>query len=911
MLNLTAVSTSGWRYVEVDVANLEKRLSPVFEYLVHFSLADAPKDSGAAQTKAQEEDVRKLLSSAVQGALRAAHGGFLDAHALVLDALFFAWVECMPMVTPCDPFLARGRWRLSTDLFVSLVKDAGLEGDLERKLRNVPEHALQYLAAELSDTVSSDISDGSARDMSGRSLEDGLQQKCDNVADEIFALTAPTYNLRGEAWFLYKQSLSQWERPNTSSSTASELVSALDVARRGKHKFAQSGRLTGSMLLCSSRFHTSRNVVRSEESRHATVERELIAVLNRITGEMCHGIKQDRAVFSSANVDGAFLAAELLNPLLTAPQMTLSRLVHVAAKHSSQAPFLLSAFSALPGLARLQIEPTEPPLMLTVLANVLRNPPSELRGFNQLSGITKFATALFQKRELAEMHDSAVKVERAALCQVNFGQLLAIPRRSHLDPREGLLVTVLPSLLSAFFWQTNGNGRDANELGRSEGDFRALEILNSLLIGHNKESTGLNDSSLSSCGLKLLQATFPGGFLLTLASYIDYRGADRVGVSPSSSGDSWNRASLKATPERTRDLATSLLRSCVKGLREAPPFDTTTADRSSALSVLTSLAFADAAAATQLTWHTRLLLEPVMGEVRKLHTQPQRSPPTAPRFEDRGFVSTEGSGETARLAVAFADLIRLCTTGALRTADVVDQLLREKHNTAADLTEPLGAEYGVYGITLVRNATSPASLRSALLMACAWTLPTCTMKEFGVVLSGFLPKVLSLVTTARSKQSEAAAGGDAPDAVILQLTVVDFLARVLLTCMSDVKACVSGVHSRQVAETVQTLSRQFATAVNVAEHPLQLGNEASSNDVLDAAIAFQNLKYLAAILLRVEALPEGSLRHSKDILLSAALNQIQKVGACMQYEMNILFSRFPETSQSKHIFLSATSRALT
>ena len=37
------------------------------------------------------------------------------------------------------------------------------------------------------------------------------------------------------------------------------------------------------------------------------------------------------------NEDNRGLAAELLSPLLTAPRMTLSRLVHVAAKHSSQA----------------------------------------------------------------------------------------------------------------------------------------------------------------------------------------------------------------------------------------------------------------------------------------------------------------------------------------------------------------------------------------------------------------------------------------------------------------------------------------------------------------------------------------------------------------------------------------------
>jgi len=48
---------------------------------------------------------------------------------------------------------------------------------------------------------------------------------------------------------------------------------------------------------------------------------------------------------------------------------------------------------------RLKLAPAEPPYILTALARVLQNPPSELRGFNQLEGIQKFAVALFQNQK--------------------------------------------------------------------------------------------------------------------------------------------------------------------------------------------------------------------------------------------------------------------------------------------------------------------------------------------------------------------------------------------------------------------------------------------------------------------------------------------------------------------------------
>ena len=143
-----APSTSSRRYIDVEVRNVETRLSPVFEYLLSLYTGADDELHGAAKGT-QKTEVEALLSTAVQDSLKAARGGFLDAQTLLLDALFFAWVKDMTIAIQCDPFLARSKWRLSTRMFVSLVKDAGLECHLKRKLHSVPEHAFQHLTTEL------------------------------------------------------------------------------------------------------------------------------------------------------------------------------------------------------------------------------------------------------------------------------------------------------------------------------------------------------------------------------------------------------------------------------------------------------------------------------------------------------------------------------------------------------------------------------------------------------------------------------------------------------------------------------------------------------------------------------------------------------------------------------------------
>mmetsp|Transcript_22597 Transcript_22597/g.55805 ORF Transcript_22597/g.55805 Transcript_22597/m.55805 type:complete len:1024 (-) Transcript_22597:142-3213(-) len=968
------------RGIDVEVANLEKRLCAVFELLRCFT---PPRGHGGAEVL--EEEVRIVVSSAVKDAMEAARGGLHDAQALVLGALFFAWVKDMPSVAvPCEPFLVHSKWKLSTDLFVSLVKDAGLEGDLRRQLKNIPEHASRKLAVEL-DGVFPGISDGEAH--SSVSEKSGLLQhgvpnlSRGDVGDRLKSAppldAAPPHTFRGEAWSQCKLSVSRWRRLNgisSSSTDVSDVASAVESVRRAVHECALGDRLTGSMLLCSSRFHASRSAMRvMDKSRRTAAERELIAILNRLTGgdSWPPGANEQRHANTSSSVaaedtNNRGLAAELLSPLLMAPQMTFSRLVHIAAKHSPQAPCLLSAFSTQPCVARLQLAPLEPPLILTALARVLRKPPSELRGLNQLAGINNFTVALLQqKQSVLPTRGGESAAREAQGGGVVFGQSLAIPRRSHLDTREALLVTVLPALSTASFWQTNfGNEKD---VGSGEGQFRALEILRSLFIGESANaadaadatangSTGLEvDPRLSPSGVKLLKATFPGGSLLALASYVDSMRADKIGLFPPACGSSAvgsnpeasEASSSRAAPKRTRDLATRLLRSCVKALDRSlfsGRHVSTTVVKGWA-SILASLAAADAAAATQLSWHTRLLLEPVMGKARKLHTHPLRTAPAAPSPEGKGFgwvvvkatttLRDDDTGDVARVAVAFADIIRLCSIRTLRASDVMDHIRgrkqQQKHAAAVPgggdgdegLERPLGTEAVLDGIaTAIReNAESPSTIRSGLLMACVMTLPTCTMKEFGIVLREILPQVVLLISRGGSYEEETKSrgggGGITPSSTTISIAqfVVDLLTRVFLMHVASVtrrepKHNHINILARQLATAAvvtdnQRLSVSTASVVEAGRHkstststapPLEKEKETSY--VLVAAGVFHSLKCVSAALLPVVALPDDfrtSSARSKAILSAAVLKLVGALsGLGLQLEVLKLFENFPE-----------------
>ena len=383
--------------------------------------------------------------------------------------------------------------------------------------------------------------------------------------------------------------------------------------------------------------------------------------------------------------------------LASSPEVTVSRLVRTAATNASQVPFLVLAFEKQPGIAKTRLGPDQPPLLLAEIARTFRNPPAELRGARELEGLRRFTTALLRAGGSRHPDDAW-----------SFGERLASPRRSQLDPREVLLIIVIPAL------------RDSASEQRSPLlEYEILRILNALLTDTDDDR---DDVSLSPEGVQLLRATYPGGVLFGLAASVD------AGI---------------GSPAKTRDLASGLLRSCVEALRVT----LSTSGRESQ-SVIMSLAHADAAAATRISWRTRIVMEPLMCEIRKLAPDPHRSVP-------RGELVGEGAS-----AAAFSDVLALCASRHLDAVEVMKQL--QGHQEPRKELR--------HRIKCIQNAAeSPSLLRCALLEACASTLPGLTAKEFTVVLLGILPRVLSF-----------ASGDESMSAIPSQALVMDFLTRVLL-----------------------------------------------------------------------------------------------------------------------------------
>ena len=107
--------------------------------------------------------------------------------------------------------------------------------------------------------------------------------------------------------------------------------------------------IAGGVLLCSERFRGARDATRRDatDDDRATVDRELIAALNRVGG--------DAKAPASRDVDA--FASEVTRCLASSPEVTVSRLVRTAATNASQVPFLVLAFEKQPGIAKTRLGP--------------------------------------------------------------------------------------------------------------------------------------------------------------------------------------------------------------------------------------------------------------------------------------------------------------------------------------------------------------------------------------------------------------------------------------------------------------------------------------------------------------------------------------------------------------------------
>jgi hypothetical protein len=761
---------------DVGVENMEKRLSPLFEYLRMRYEQDSQNED--------DSDVIHAVVSCGRQALEAACGGFHDAKALVFDAFFFAWVSHAPSVgvIPGDPFAARSSWRLSLKQFQAAVEELNLRHELRNKLRRVPDTVSRKIIALLDDSLLSSSDEVDARN------EDSFRQAATEMDEE----TSPKSECAG---------------PSSHDAEHDIEVVLETVQQATRDDLFTRAQLAGTTLMCSEQYQESRVARRSEATDSINAERELVAMLNRIGGDADATWKQDARAF----------ALELVKLLLTSPEMTLSRLARVASTNASQKPFLLSAFSAQPGIIRMRLEPHEPPRMLMELAHLLHKPPAELKGFHSLKGLKALTEALCQPQDvLSDATDNGGR----------FGhRRLVVPSRSQLDHRHVLLFIVIPAL-SLTVDETD-----------SEFEFWALRILQTLLTGFREEETGDIETpfACSPSGTRLLRASYPGSILLALASRIDSRSGN--------------------VAERTRELAARLLRCCVIALNS----DNLHGDEN--LSTLVSLAHADAEAATRLTWHTRMIMEPLMLRVREIHLTPTQSPPSAP--------SLRPMDDVRMTAAAIADLILLCALQLLRGADVMD-LIWGNRGADGHLKER---------IERIQNCLrSPIQLRGALLEACVTLLPRLTAREFDVVLRDVLPRLLSFI--------QGAPDGDEGSCKPI---VMDFLTRVLLTQMLN-----SG-RSRDM----ETLSRQLAITATM-DGVLSATDGALHTDIEFLAVAFHNLRCISVTLSQMTT---NSSTKTGDILLNAALELAGKLcnNVGMVSEVTQLFEACPDEKCKQHV----------
>ena len=191
------------------------------------------------------------------------------------------------------------------------------------------------------------------------------------------------------------------------------------------------------------------------------------------------------------------------------------------------------------------------------------------------------------------------------------------------------------------------------------------------------------------------------------------------------------------------------------------------------------------------------------------------------------------------------------------------------------------------GIETIRKTDSPDILRSALLMACTWTLPACTMKEFeSELLHEFIPGVLSFLKNkgAKNNNRESISFVEGETTISQQCLVVDFMTRVLLTCM------VEGGRSakdRDREEVSAMLSRQLIAAMNVTT--------AVSGGGLSSQVELFHLSLLAHVMTRIKAL-ETRGKFTKEILVSFILEKMKRMHKREERiaAYHLFFSNFPQ-----------------
>jgi len=440
-----------------------------------------------------------------------------------------------------------------------------------------------------------------------------------------------------------------------------------------------------------------------------SVEKEMIRVMNRINVQKEMTTKEAIAFSRS-----------LLLLKLKAPEEFTRLLLFYAAENSSNMPLILSAAYNSPGLIEFEY-------FIRAFKDLLSVKP------HLLTSLNTFVASLFNKN-VAIMHSDG-----------NNGNY----ESPLLDPREGLFYIVLPLL------------HKSNE--NSVIEF-AIHLLRDIIINPycKSASSGENDDDndeYDCFDVSLLLRTYPGAFLLCLASIVNSRNVD------------------DGCSERVREWASSTLDFFVDGfehfIKKGILFFTNHA--------LNSFTEADSALCTSLDWDTRLRCERILRLVRcekynvnnsyshnkigaNAMIKDERAPPSLAVLSEEIMImmlsntkieSGDEEGQNIWIKDVFVDIFCISRLSDKTLLQVTSLLLLRNKEEEEDETkrreEQVHDDMNMhnwmiqFGNILRRNSKGRKRLRLALLCASYEVFPRCTFTEIRRIIFSLFPKLIQLV----------------------------------------------------------------------------------------------------------------------------------------------------------------------
>lgn len=387
----------------------------------------------------------------------------------VLNVLFGAWcsrltdAEGKPLQEPFDPFSRRAKWSLSTTVFAALISRFDMEDVLHEKVVGAPDRSKEAMKRELSSQLDHEsmtkllavFSESKyiprVQDRLELTSSQAKREALDSIDRGVEPLTRAQRFLRG---------LVELEDPSKIE-TKLKAMPREDVLE------------IIPTVLCSKDFDFTRSMLlRQEQFVSTAAEREVIALLNRITSS------------SNQNMSGRTmlkLASDLVWPALVTPESTYRRLLHTAITSSSQASITIGTLKLVPSFGKAKRSEDSAPYLLNALIDVLDQAPSELSSNKCVDAMNYVCYELFSRTSGEE---------------------------GILDPNDGLFFTVLPIL---------------TRVSLSEADIDQFHIVQFALNILKRIITVEDQTDVS-----VLVNTFPEGTLLSLARVIDWCHSQRM-----------------------------------------------------------------------------------------------------------------------------------------------------------------------------------------------------------------------------------------------------------------------------------------------------------------------------------------------------------------------------------------------